>query len=246
MNNKYYFHTKTLTSILQSDRHFDSQNTAQTQAQKQNVRGKCYYVNTELKVGRTELQRQYSGYYLGLHWNVELSYTHYCFMISLCFIQTNSLISICLGSPWCLLQFVHPWNWWDGWKIKCLFQVKCLSPIILNDSAKVWVFIWVRHMCSHSGDIQLRSRMLKVNKLVTETIATRNQHWGINNLYMTEVPFFSASALLHLTLRRTQQRIRTGESGHCGKLLVWLHKLFSLLFTKNLFKNRYRMSLQSS
>lgn len=38
MNNKYYFHTKTLTFILQSDRHFDSQGTAQMQAQKQKVR----------------------------------------------------------------------------------------------------------------------------------------------------------------------------------------------------------------
>lgn len=67
MNNKYYFHTKALTSILQSDRHFDSQSTAQTQAQEQNVRGKCHYVNTEQKEGRTELQREYSGYYLRLH-----------------------------------------------------------------------------------------------------------------------------------------------------------------------------------
>lgn len=65
MNNKYYFHTKTLSSILQSDRHFDSQSTAQTQAQKQNVRGKCHYVNTGKKEGRTELQREYSGYRLG-------------------------------------------------------------------------------------------------------------------------------------------------------------------------------------
>lgn len=180
MNNKYYFHTKTLTSILQSDRHFDSQSTAQTQAQKQNVRRKCHYVNTEQKEGRSELQREYSGYYLGLHWNKKCwTLTHYCFMISLCFTQINSLISICLGLPWCLVQFVHPWNWWDGWKTKCLFQVKCVSSIILNDLAKVWVF---PGSCAlTTGHIQLRSRMLQVNKLVTETTATRNQHQGLNN-----------------------------------------------------------------
>lgn len=196
MNNKYYFHTKTLTSILQSDRHFDSQSTAQTQAQKQNVRGKCHYVNTELKEGRTELQREYSGYCLGLHWNKKCwSFIHYCLMISLCFIQINSLISICPESPWFLVQFVHPWNW-DGWKTKRLFQVKCLSPIILDDLAKVWVFIGTCALTT--GDIQLRSRTLKVNKSVTETTATGNQHWGLNNLNIDRAPIFQCLSFASL------------------------------------------------
>lgn len=201
MNNKYYFHTKTLTSILQSDRHFDSQSTAQTQAQKQNVRGKSHYVNTEQKEGRTELQREYSGYYSGLHWNKKCwTLIHYCFMISLCFIQINFLISICLGSPWCLMQFVHPWNWWDGWKTKCLFQVKCLSLIILGDLVKVWVF--AGSCALTTGDKKLGSTVLKVNKSVTETIATGNQHWGLNNLNIDRTPISQCISFASLVTKK--------------------------------------------
>lgn len=248
MNNKYYFHTKTLTSILQSDRHFDSQSTAQTQAQKQNVRGKCHYVNTELKVGKTELQREYPGYYLGRHWNKKCwTLIHTLLFYDQPLLHSNKFPPFNLPwvtlMPFAICTSLKLMRWLEN---QMPISSEVSVTIILDDLAEVWVFIWARHMRSDSGDKQLRSRMLQVNKPVTETIATGNQHWGFNNLNTTQAPFFSASALLHLTLRRIQQRIRTGESGHCGKLLVWLHKLLSLLLTKNLFKNRYLTSLQST
>lgn len=115
-------------------------------------------------------------------------------------------------------------NWLNSWKTKCVFQVKYLSPSMLDDWGNLSVFIWVWHMCSgetvttEEEEAQGRHTGNRNHHNWESTLRIKQpKHWQRSHFPLRCISF------AWLDTKNTENQdwwIR-----HCGKLLAWLHKL---------------------